>query len=82
MTEEEAAHLATAIAKALQQARSVSDSEHYDHHIWITSQILREKAWIAFWEEMKRHVAKWGTISVISGLFYAVWLGFQQLMHK
>ena len=74
--------LALAIAKALQSARSVSDSEHYDHHRWISSKIERENAWRAFWEEMRRHVIKWGSISVLSGLFYAAWLGFQQLVHK
>ena len=74
--------LALAIAKALQSARSVSDSEHYDHHRWISSKIERENAWRSFWDEMRRHVIKWGSISMISGLFYAAWLGFQQLVHK
>lgn len=80
MTEDQVEHLSLAIAKALQQARSVSDSEHYDHHVWITERIERERAWRKFWENMAEHVAKWGMISVVSGLFYAAWLGVQQLI--
>lgn len=80
MTEEEAEHLSVAIARALQQARSVSDSEHYDHHAWITERIKREKAWREFWERMRDHVAKWGAVSLISSLGYALWLGIEQIL--
>jgi len=82
MTEQDVEHLAVAIAKALQSARSVSDSEHYDHHVWISGRIERDKQAKLFWEDMRRHVSKWGVVSVISGLFYAAWLGFQQVLHK
>jgi len=75
MKDEDVEHLAIAIAKALQQARSVSDSEHYDHHRWISARIERENAWRIFWEDMRKHVLKWGAISLISGIGYAVWLG-------
>ena len=66
------------VAKALQQARSVSDSEHYDHHKWISERIDSEKAKRQFWEEMRRHVFKWGMVSVISAGFYALYLGLRQ----
>lgn len=79
MNHEDAEILATAIAKALQQARSVSDSEHYDHHQWITERIEREKTWRKFWEKMTEHLANWGMISLISGLLYALWLGVKLL---
>lgn len=80
MTENEIEHLAIAIAQALQQARSVSDSEHYDHHVWISSQIEREKASKAFWEKMSEHAAKWGMISVLSFAFYALWIGLRAIV--
>ena len=70
--------LATRFAEKLQQARSVSDSEHYDHHRWITAKIERENAWKGFWEDMQKHVAKWGMISVLTFMFYALWLGTKQ----
>jgi len=80
MTSEEIEELAVAIAKALQQARSVSDSEHYDHHKWITERITHEKMRQKFWGEMQRHIAKWGAISLLSFGFYALWLGLRQVL--
>ena len=68
------------MANAFQQARSVSDSEHYDHHRWLAERIKREQAKRQFWEDMQGHVAKWGAISIISGVFYAIWLGVKQLL--
>lgn len=82
MTEEQMEQFALALAKALQQARSVSDSEHYDHHVWITERINREKAWREFWEKMRDHVAKWGAVSVLSAIGYALWLGLQEWAKK
>lgn len=66
--------LSIAMVSALQQARSVSDSEHYDHHLWVTKRIKREQARIVFWEAMLEHAVKWGVVSVVSAMFYAFWL--------
>lgn len=73
----EADLIATAMVRALQQARSVSDSEHFDHHRWISEKIKTEQWRAQFWKQMVEHVAKWGVISVISALVYAFWLGFK-----
>lgn len=81
MKDEEIEQLAIAIAKALQAARSVSDSEHYDHHVWITSQIERDKSSKAFWEKMLEHASKWGMISLLSFAFYALWLGVNHIVN-
>lgn len=80
MTEADAQKLAIAVAKALQQARSVSDSEHYDHHRWISAKIASENARRDFWRTMQAHVAKWGAISILSAGFYALWLGIRQVL--
>lgn len=80
VTETDVEKLAIAIARALQQARSVSDSEHYDHHRWITAKIARENAWTAFWEDMRRHVIKWGAVSLITSAGYALWLGTKAIL--
>ena len=74
--------LSIAMVSALQQARSVSDSEHYDHHLWVTKRIKREQARIVFWEAMLEHVAKWGSISLVSAVFYAFWLYVKVEIHK
>jgi len=77
ISEEDAEMLAVKLARALQQARSVSDSEHYDHHRWITERIDKEKSRRKFWDAMTEHTVKWGMISLFSGLFYALWLGMK-----
>lgn len=82
MTEADIERLSIAIARALQQARSVSDSEHYDHHVWISARIQRDKARRKFWEQMSEHAAKWGLLSVLSFMFYALWLGVQIVVAK
>lgn len=68
--------LSVAIARALQQARSVSDSEHYDHHRWITQQIDKEKWRAEFWRQMVGHVSRWGAVSIVSAVAYACYLVF------
>lgn len=73
--------LARKIAEAMQQARSVSDSEHFDHHRWITERIQKEKARRKFYEEMSAHALKWGMLSFLSGVFYALWLGVKAWAH-
>lgn len=81
ISEEDADMLVLKFAHALQQARSVSDSEHYDHHRWITEKIEREQAMRKFWQAMHEHAMKWGMISALSGIFYALWLGIRAWTH-
>lgn len=78
MSEDDLERLANSIARALQQARSVSDSEHYDHHVWITQKIIAERLRAEFWGSLKEHVAKWGAVSIVSVTGYALWLWFKQ----
>lgn len=66
--------LSLAMVKALQQSRSVSDSEHYDHHLWVTEHIEKEKRMAEFYGALLSHVVKWGSVSILTGIFYAVWL--------
>lgn len=82
MTTDDAEMIALAVARALQQARSVSDSEHYDHHVWITAHIESEKKREEFYTQMKLHVAKWGSVSIFSILLYALWLYVKHELRK
>lgn len=79
MTEEEqnrfAEKLTMAMTTALQAARSVSDSIHYDHHQWLAAKIMREKEMLQLWKELRAHLAKWGMLGIASGLVYAIYLG-------
>ncbi len=81
ISEEDAEMLALKLARALQQARSVSDSEHYDHHRWITERIKSAEASRQFWQDMHKHAIKWGMISVFTGIGYAIWLGIKAILH-
>ena len=83
MKEEEAEMIAQKFAEKLQQARSVTDSEHYNHHKWIAKQIERDEARIRLYDELTKHVVKWGLVGVLSFLFYAVWLAAkEQMLHR
>ncbi len=66
--------LSHAMVRAMQQSRSVSDSEHYDHHMWVSVHIEKEKRRIEFYTALLDHVLKWGSVSLLTGLFYAIWL--------
>ncbi len=77
MTDADAEKIGIAVARALQGARSVSDSEHYDHHRWITERIKQAEASRQFWEEMRRHVVKWGLIGALTGLGTALVVAFR-----
>ena len=82
LTVENAEILAIAIAKALQQARSVSDSEHFDHHQWISEKIKTEQWRAAFWRQLVEHCVKWGMVSAISVTGYALWLWVKVLVKQ
>lgn len=72
--------MAIAFAQVLQQSRSVSDSEHFDHHRWVSGRILAERQREEFWREMSKHIVKWGMVGVLSSVFYAMYLGGRILL--
>lgn len=74
--------MAIAMARALQASRSVSDSEHFDHHRWISIKIKREEEMLKFWSDMRAHLAKWGMVGVASGVLYALYLGVRLWLRK
>lgn len=73
LTEENIELLAQRFAEKLQQARSVSDSEHYDHHAWIAKQIKREEAWTELYIDARKSLVRWGLIGMVGFILYAVW---------
>ena len=78
MTQEEADMLTLAMCKALQQSRSVSDSEHYDDHMYLKAKREKEKKRTEFYEDMIRHLAKWSLIGLFLYLIGALGLGLKQ----
>lgn len=77
MTEADAEKFAVIFARVMQQARSVSDSEHYDHHRWITAQIQAEQERKKFWQDMRAHVTRWGMIGALTGLASACYFAVE-----
>lgn len=75
LTTQDAELIALAVSRALQLARSVSDSEHFDHHQWISLKIKAELVRAEFWRQMLAHVARWGAVSIITALAFALYLG-------
>lgn len=82
ISEADAERISVAVAKALQAARSVSDSEHYGHHKWISAKRAREEAWRDVWVDLRKHVLKWGAVSLLTGFFYVIWLGIKAMVRS
>lgn len=72
-----AQEVADAVVAALDARRNVTDEEHAKHHLYIDLLIKREERRTEFWHELGRHVAKWGAISVLTAVFYGLWLVLQ-----
>lgn len=51
-------------------------------HEWVLLQREKERERIEFWRSMKLHAAKWGMVSVISFLLYALWLALKHELLK
>ena len=52
-------------------------SQHSQHHEWIEAEIRKERERSQFWSDLRKHVAKWGAVSVITVLGYLLWRGFK-----
>jgi hypothetical protein len=72
--------IALAFSRSLQQARSVSDSEHFDHHKWVGGRIQAELERERFWRQMSEHAAKWGMLCILSAGAYALYLGARMML--
>ena len=69
---------ARAAVTALKEANMLSDTDHHNHHNWIASQIKKDEARIAMYDELTKHVAKWGSVGVLSSIFYGLYLVFKE----
>lgn len=73
MTEQQMEMLAKKFAETLQQSRSVSDSEHFDHHQWIAKRIIAEDARKKFYTSLSERLAEkslWALIGVVGVLLW------------
>lgn len=82
ISSEDAEMMAQKFAEKLQQARSVSDSEHYDHHAWIAKRISAEEERKKFYSDLGDRLAEksiWGLL-VVLGLL--LWHGVEVIIKK
>lgn len=85
ITVADADRIALAVARALQGARSVSDSEHWDHHQWISAQKLKEQQRAQFYADLRMYLAKrgaWGVAIVLGGALLALLLAGARTLLK
>ena len=65
LTEEEQDAIARKVHETLQQSRSVSDSEHFDHHKWISERIKAEQERREFYARLTSRLAEKGLWAVL-----------------
>jgi hypothetical protein len=65
--------LKAAIREALVEARQADVSEHAEHHAFLAKLIEREELRLRMYEDLRRHLVKWGAIGVLSFIGMAVW---------
>ena len=71
-----------AITERLSFHQTVDAQRHAADHDWIHSMREMTTARKLFWDKMFEHAAKWGIISVLSALLYAIWLGIKTQVIK
>lgn len=71
-----------AVARALQQARSVSDSEHWDHHRWITTRMEADKERAQLYRDLRGHLAKSGAWAVVAVIGTLIYMGVKEALKK
>lgn len=73
---------AKAAITALQEIKFISDQDHHEHHSWIASKIRSEEARVELFKELTKHIAKWGTLGVLSFIFYGIYLATKDGLSK
>lgn len=74
LSKEEMEKFGRVLVGMLQQSRSVSDSEHYDHHVWIKTRIEADRERKEFWRDMRKSLARWGFVGLAGALLFSIWL--------
>lgn len=73
MSPEDVQRVAAALSEILNERRSVEETEHAEHHLFIREQIERERERREMYADLRRHLVKWGAVGVISFFGMAAW---------
>jgi hypothetical protein len=82
MEKEHLEQIAASVAEQLDKNRHIDRDTHRKHHEFIDTVIMETNRRRNFWEQIRKQVAGWGIIMVISGIGYAVWQWFDHFVHK
>lgn len=72
-----AAQIVQQLASKYPQGLPMSEDRHSREHDWIEAQMERDRERIQFWQDMRKHIGKWGAVSVLSFIGYWLWLAFK-----
>ena len=67
-----------ALVTALNANRDVENIRHKEDHDFMYLLRKREERKQELWEAVKIHLAKWGSVGLITGLLAAIWLYAKQ----
>lgn len=78
MTAPNVQEITQAVLDALDRRREISEAQHIEDHNFIRNLIHREERRGDFWRDLHSHVLKWGALSLLSVLGYALWIYIRQ----
>lgn len=65
--------LKLALEEVLDSRNRVDAEKHHDHHLWIESQIIKQRRCLANRDKIMQQVLGWGTIAMLASIGTAVY---------
>ena len=69
----DAKEIARELAAILDERRQVAEEEHSDHHAFLRELIDERRRKREMYEDLRRHLTKWGAVGVLSFIGMACW---------
>ena len=76
----EAEKIAVAVVEALESKRQINQDTHHQHHDYIETLIIKENRLAEAWDQVKMHVAKFGSLGVVTFVAWACWHYFNEIL--
>lgn len=69
----DAKEIAREVAAILDERLAVTEKEHAEHHVFLRELIDERRRRREMYEDLRRHLAKWGAVGLLSFLGMVVW---------
>ena len=69
----DAKEIAVELAAILDERRKVAEDEHSEHHEFLRQLIDEHRRKREMYEDLRRHLTKWGAVGILSFIGMAVW---------